>query len=68
MTIIPPIEDDLDLATEVLRIAEGSQRLPLDWTLRLAAKCLQQAERIRELEEQESCEDLYYRAASKLGW
>jgi hypothetical protein len=53
MTIIPDIEDDLELAKQVIKEVEVHkvvQRLPLRWTYRLALKTIEQQKQIEKLE------------------
>ena len=53
MTIIPDIEDDLELAKQVIKLVEEhkvEQRLPLGWTYRLALKTTEQQKQIEKLE------------------
>ena len=53
MTIIPDIEDDLELAKQVIKEVEEHkvvQRLPLSWTYRLALKTIAQQKQIEKLE------------------
>jgi hypothetical protein len=40
MTIIEPPQDDIDLAKKILDEHQGSQRLPLAWTVRLAQRVI----------------------------
>lgn len=52
MTIVETTKDDIELAHQILSVADGSQRFPVSWTVRLAAKVIQQNALIKSLTNQ----------------